>query len=175
MRDGIKIPAVDFYMRVQDQNGKYKWVQKNSHELFKKRILLFSVPGAFTPTCTDFQLPDYEYNYDTIRNLDIDEIYCISVNDAFVMNSWAKQIGVRHVQMIPDGNGDFTRQMGMLVDKSDVGLGQRSWRYSAVIKDGVVEKWFEEPGRCDRSRNDPYINCTVNELLKYLSHLKINS
>ena len=102
-----------------------------------KRVVLFSLPGAFTPTCSTYQLPGFEENYDKIRNQNIDEVYCISVNDAFVMNAWAKSQQVENVKVIPDGSGNFTRYMGMLIGKNHLGFGMRSWRYMCVINDGV--------------------------------------
>ena len=113
-----------------------QFVYKTSKELFGgKRVVIFSLPGAFTPTCSSQQLPGYERLYDEFRAQGIDEIYCVSVNDAFVMNAWAEQLGIKKVKMLPDGNGDFTRLMGMLVSKSAIGFGQRSHRYAAVLTD----------------------------------------
>ena len=118
---------------------------------------MFSLPGAFTPTCSGQQLPSYDEMYDKFKDKGIDDVYCISVNDAFVMNAWARDLGIKNIKMIPDGCGTFTRSMGMLVNKPKQGFGMRSWRYSALINDGVVEKFNEEPGINNfSSDDDPY-------------------
>ena len=151
------------------KNGK--WVDINTNEIFKgKKVILFSLPGAFTPMCFEKQLPDFEKNYDKLLSLGINEIYCISVNDAFVMNAWADQQKLTKVKVLPDGNADFTRQMGMLVEKKHVGFGQRSWRYCAIINDGIVEKWWQEDGmNNDGSDPDPYEQTTPENCIEYLS------
>lgn len=170
---GKKLPKVTFHTRVRDESvggsNPYRWQTMTTDDYFKgKRVILFSLPGAFTPTCSTFQLPDFDKLYDEFKALGIDAIYCLSVNDAFVMNAWGKNLGVKHVQLIPDGSGEFTRKMGMLVDKSNVGFGMRSWRYGAVINDGVVEKWFEEEGFADLSDQDPYGESSPQNILKVL-------
>ena len=115
-----------------------KWLDVNTDEIFKgKKVILFSLPGAFTPVCSEKQLPGFEENYDKLLGLGINEVYCISVNDGFVMNAWADQQNLRKVKVLPDGNADFTRSMGMLVDKKHVGFGQRSWRYCTIINDEI--------------------------------------
>ena len=145
-----------------------QFVYKTSKELFGgKRVVIFSLPGAFTPTCSSQQLPGYERLYDEFRAQGIDEIYCVSVNDAFVMNAWAEQLGIKKVKMLPDGNGDFTRLMGMLVSKSAIGFGQRSHRYAAVLTDMVREKLFDEPGREDNFAGDPYGESSPEKVLEY--------
>ena len=149
-----------------------QFVYKTSKELFGgKRVVIFSLPGAFTPTCSSQQLPGYERLYDEFRALGIDEIYCVSVNDAFVMNAWAQQLGIQKVKMLPDGNGDFTRLMGMLVSKSSIGFGDRSHRYAAVLTDMVREKLFTEPGREDNFAGDPYGESSPENVLQYLRSL----
>lgn len=158
---GRRVPNVTFHTRVRDESiegpNPFRWEDKTSDDYFKgKRVVVFSLPGAFTPTCSTYQLPDFEKLYDDFRAKGIDEIYCISVNDAFVMNAWGKSQGVDKVKLIPDGSGEFTRKMGMLVAKDNLGFGMRSWRYGAVINDGVVEKWFEEEGYSDNCGDDPY-------------------
>ncbi|MBO6781998.1 MAG: peroxiredoxin [Alphaproteobacteria bacterium] len=158
---GKKTPNVTLKTRVRDESvggdNPYRWEMVETDDLFDgKRVILFSLPGAFTPTCSTYQLPDFEKMYDDFKKNGIDEIYCIAVNDAFVMNAWAKQQGLKNVKVIPDGSGEFTRKMGMLVAKDNLGFGMRSWRYAAVIDDGVVEKWFEEPGYSDNCETDPY-------------------
>ena len=134
------------------------WKDVTTDELFKgKRILMFSLPGAFTPTCSGEELPSYDRHYNKFIENGIDDVYCISVNDAFVMNAWARDLGIKHVKMIPDGCGTFTSNMGMLVAKPAQGFGMRSWRYAAIINNGEVEKMFEEPGFNNFSDDDdPY-------------------
>jgi len=171
MIEGFVIPKVTFRTRVFDESTmEYMWQDKTTDDYFKgKRTVLFSLPGAFTPTCSTYQLPGFEENYDKIRNQDIDEVYCISVNDAFVMNAWSKDQNIQHVKMIPDGSGNFTRYMGMLIGKNHLGFGMRSWRYMAVIINGVIEKWWQEPGiNNDGSDDDPYIETTPENCLGYL-------
>jgi peroxiredoxin len=165
-----------FKMRVRDESiggpNPYRWEDVTSDMLLKgKRVVLFSLPGAFTPTCSTYQLPGFEENYDKIRNADIDEVYCISVNDAFVMNAWAKQQKIQNVKVIPDGSGNFTRFMGMLIGKNHLGFGLRSWRYMCVIKDGVVEKWWQEHGiNNNGDDDDPYDQTTPENCCAYLEH-----
>ena len=131
-------------------------------------MALFAVPGAFTPTCSTYQLPGFEEKYDEFKALGIDEIYCISVNDAFVMNEWARQLGIKKVKMLADGNGDFTRLMGMLVSKSSIGFGLRSHRYAAVLTDMLRDALFTEPGRYDNATGDPYGESSPENVMKYL-------
>ena len=174
MIEGFKLPQVTFKTRVRDESisgpNPYRWEDKTTDDYFKgKRVVLFSLPGAFTPTCSTYQLPGFEENYDRIRNNDIDEVYCMSVNDAFVMNAWAKQQDIKNVKVIPDGSGNFTRFMGMLTGKNHLGFGMRSWRYMAIIKDGVIEKWWQEPGiNNEGSDDDPYIESTPENCIDYL-------
>jgi len=160
----FRIPIVDFIFR---EDGEF--VIRNSVELFAgKRVVLFSLPGAFTPTCSAYQLPGFEEKYQMIRSNSVDEIYCISVNDAFVMNAWAKDQNIEKVKLIPDGNAYFTRAMGQLVSKSNIGFGERSWRYAAVIDDGVIEKLFIEKMKMDNASGDPYEETTPDNVLDYL-------
>ena len=174
MIEGFKIPCVTFKTRVRDESiggpNPYRWEDVTSDSLLKgKRVVLFSLPGAFTPTCSTYQLPGFEENYDKIRNQNVDEVYCISVNDAFVMNAWAKHQNIQNVKVIPDGSGNFTRYMGMLIGKNHLGFGLRSWRYMAVINDGVVEKWWQEPGiNNDGEDDDPYVETTPDNCVGYL-------
>ena len=178
MFNGFKIPKVTFRVREGDvvlEEGcsfdEGKWVEKTTDDYFKnKRVVLFSLPGAFTPTCTSTQLPSFEANYDIIRSKGIDEVYCCSVNDTFVMNAWAEVLKIKNVKVIPDGSGNFTRFMGMLIGKNHLGFGNRSWRYMAVINNGVVEKWWQEPGiNNDGSDTDPYEQTTPENMLGYLN------
>ena len=147
------------------------WVDKTTDELFKgKRIVMFSLPGAFTPTCSSQQLPGFESMYEDIKSKGIDEIYCVSVNDSFVMNAWANHMKIKNVKMIPDGSGNFTRFMGMLVGKNHLGFGNRSWRYMAIINDGTIERWWQEPGINNEGLDDdPYVESTPDNVIKYLN------
>jgi len=170
---GRKVPDVTFKTRVRDESiegpNPFRWQDKTSSDYFSnKRVILFSLPGAFTPTCSTFQLPDFEKLFDDFKAEGIDEIYCVSVNDAFVMNAWGKSQNLENVKLIPDGSGEFTRKMGMLVAKDNVGFGYRSWRYGAVINNGVVEKWFEEEGFCDNGTTDPYGVSSPQNILQEL-------
>ncbi len=177
MIKGMKIPKVTFRTRVGDQvetDGGCaiggQWLNKTTDDYFKgKRVVLFSLPGAFTPTCSSQQLPGFEENYETIKKFSVDEVYCVSVNDSYVMNAWADHMGIKNVKMIPDGSGNLTRFMGMLIGKNHLGFGMRSWRYMAVINDGVVEKWFQEPGiNNEGTDDDPYVESTPEKMLDYL-------
>lgn len=173
MRVGISVPNVVFQTRIRDETiegpNPYRWKPVMTADFFSnKRVLVFSLPGAFTPTCSTFQVPGFEENYQKIKNLGIDEVYCISVNDSFVMNKWAKDQKLSNIKMIPDGNGEFTRQMGMLVEKFNLGFGLRSWRYAMIVDNGVVEQWFEEPGRRDNADDDPYGITSPENVLAYL-------
>ena len=129
------IPNVKFFLK-----GDGGPLIKTSRDIFdNKRVVLFSLPGAFTPICSTKMLPAYEDNYMEFRELGIDEVYCIAVNDCFVMEAWKEDLIIQNVKMLPDGNGDFTKGMGMLVAKTNLGYGNRSWRYAAVINGGEIE------------------------------------
>ncbi len=167
---GRKLPEATFKTRVRNEAvggpNPYRWENAATDDYFKgKRVVLFSLPGAFTPTCSTYQLPGFEKLHGAFKEKGIDEIYCISVNDAFVMNAWGKQQGLKNVKLIPDGTGEFTRKMGMLVSKDNLGFGMRSWRYAAIVEDGVVEAWFEEPGFADNCETDPYGESSPQNLL----------
>ena len=163
------VPNIVFKTRVKDEEGKFGWVDVTSMEYFgDKRVILFSLPGAYTPTCSTYQLPDFEKLAPEFKKIGIDDIYCMSVNDSFVMNAWAKSQNLQNVKVIPDGGGEFTRQMGMLVRKDPEGFGYRSWRYAMVINDGVVEKIWEEPGKQDDCPTDPYDNTKPQDILNEL-------
>jgi thioredoxin-dependent peroxiredoxin len=165
---------VVFKTRVRDETipgpNPHRWEDRTSADLFRgKRVVVFSLPGAFTPTCTNRQCPAYDLMYDQFRTHGIDEVYCISVNDAFVMHQWARSLGLQNVKLIPDGNGQFTRRMGMLINKEHLGFGYRSWRYAMVVDDGVVENWFEEPGINDTGGDDdPYGETDPEQVLRCL-------
>ena len=174
MKSGHTLPQVTFHTRVRDDaiggDNPFRWEDKTTADYFSgKRVVLFALPGAFTPTCSTYQLPGFEENFATFQDLGIDEIYCLSVNDAFVMNQWAKAQAIQNIKVIPDGAGEFTRRMGMLVRKDNLGFGLRSWRYAAVIDNGVVEAWFEEPGLADNHGEDPYGNSSPETVLGYLT------
>ena len=152
----MKIPNITFKTRVGDlaENGECtfengKWVDITTTTLFQnKKVILFSLPGAFTPTCTSQQLPGFETHCKSFKiSHNIDEVYCVSVNDSYVMNAWAHASNIQNVKMIPDGNGELTKALDMLVTKEAIGFGYRSWRYAAVINDCEIEKMFVEPGR----------------------------
>ena len=147
------------------------WKDVTTDDLFKgKRIVMFSLPGAFTPTCSSEELPSYDRMYNEFKDIGIDDVYCVSVNDAFVMNAWARDLEIQNVKMIPDGCGTFTSNMGMLVAKPAQGFGMRSWRYAAVVNDGVVEKMFEEPGFNNFSDDDdPYVISKPEIVKNYLN------
>jgi peroxiredoxin len=163
-KEGYQVPQVEFVFR---EGGNF--VNRTTAELFNdKRVVIFSLPGAFTPTCSAYQLPGFEEKYEEFTALGIDAIYCVSVNDGFVMNAWGKALGVEKVKLIPDGNAYFTRSMGMLVNKSNLGFGDRSWRYAAVVDNGVIEKLFLEDGQRDNADTDPYEATTPEAVFEYV-------
>lgn len=158
---GELVPQVVFKTRVRDESiggdNPYKWQDVTTDDLFAgKRVVLFSLPGAFTPTCSTYQLPGFEALYEQFKEKGVDEIYCMSVNDTFVMNAWAKDQNLKNVKVIPDGNGEFVEGLGMLVEKNNLGFGKRSWRFAALVSDRVITNWFEEPGHIDNADDDPY-------------------
>jgi peroxiredoxin len=171
---GREVPNVTLKTRVRDETvdgpNPFRWQDVATGDLFKgKRTVIFGLPGAYTPTCSSKQLPGFEAGYDEMKSLGMDELYCVSVNDAFVMYNWGKAQGLEKVKLLPDGSGDFTRRIGMLINKSHLGFGQRSWRYAAVIDDGKVAAWFEEPGiNDDGSDADPYEQSTPENILAWL-------
>jgi peroxiredoxin len=161
---GRKVPDVEFVFR---EGGEF--VRRTSKDLFdNKRVVIFSLPGAFTPTCSAYQLPGFEQHYDEIADYGIDGIYCVAVNDAFVMEAWADNQEIEKVMLVPDGNGTFTRLLGMEVTKMNLGFGFRSWRYAAIVNNGVIEAWFEEPGRQDEATEDPYDETSPEMVINYL-------
>ena len=166
---GKFLPDVTFKVR---EDGD--WSDYTTEDYFRGgRSVLFSLPGAFTPTCSSQQLPGFEKEYNQIKLLAVDEVYCVSVNDSYVMNAWGNHMGIEQVKMIPDGSGNFTRFMGMLIGKNHLGFGMRSWRYMAVIDDGVVEKWLQEPGINNEGLDDdPYVESTPKNVVDYLRSCK---
>ena len=171
------IPRVIFKARVRDENIKggnpYRWQDISTDDYFKgKKVILFSLPGAFTPTCSTYQLPEFEKLYKKFRVKGIDEIYCLSVNDSFVMNAWANNQKLKYVKVIPDGSGKFTRLMGMLVKKDNIGLGMRSWRYAAFVDNCIIKKMWVEKGMDDNTVGDIYGESSPENLLKYFENNK---
>ena len=172
MRKGDRLPDVTFKTRVRDESiegpNPFRWEDKTTADYFDgKRVILFSLPGAFTPTCSTYQLPDYEKMFPEFQQLGIDAIYCMSVNDAFVMNAWADNQELRNVQVIPDGSGKFTKEVGMLVTKDNLGFGERSWRYAAIIDNGVIEMAFPEASLRDEADDDPYEISSPQNIIQY--------
>lgn len=168
-----QVPSVVFKTRVRDESvegpNPFRWQDVSTSDIFAgKKVIVFSLPGAFTPTCSSNHLPRYEELYEEFQSLGVDAIYCLSVNDAFVMFQWSKHIGADKVKMLPDGNGEFTRKMGMLVDKSNVGFGYRSWRYSMLVNDGAIEKAFVEPQFGDNCPADPFEVSDADTMLAYM-------
>lgn len=174
IRVGSIVPAVVFKTRVRDESiggpNPYRWQDVNSYDYFGgKRVIVFSLPGAFTPTCSTMQLPGFEAMYDKFKQEHgIDEIYCVSVNDSFTMNAWAKSQNINNVKVIPDGNCDFTCKMRMSVEKRNLGFGDRSWRYAMIVNNGVIEAWFEEPGFSNDCETDPYGETSPENIKKWL-------
>ena len=156
-----RVPEVTFHTRVRDESiegpNPYRWQDVTTADYFAgKRVVVFSLPGAFTPTCSTYQLPGYDSKFEEFQALGIDEVYCLSVNDSFVMNAWFKSQNIQNVKPIPDGSGEFTHAMGMSVNKANLGFGFRSWRYAMVVNDGEIEQLFEEPGKVGNCPVDPY-------------------
>ena len=158
---GKQVPQVTWPTRLGDE-----WVNVSTDDVFKgKTVVVFSLPGAFTPTCSSTHLPRYNELASVFKQNGVDEIVCISVNDTFVMNSWLADQEAQNIRVIPDGNGQFTDGMGMLVDKSDIGFGKRSWRYSMLVKDGVIEKMFIEPNK----PGDPFEVSDADTMLNFIN------
>ena len=159
--EGSAIPQIEFSQIVNEQ-----WEKVNTTDLFKgQNVIVFSLPGAFTPTCSSSHLPRYNELAAVFAKSGIDRIICVSVNDTFVMNAWSADQNAEHIQFIPDGNGDFTDAMGMLVNKSDIGFGKRSWRYSMLVRDGQIDKMFIEPNL----PGDPFEVSDADTMLEYIN------
>ena len=168
------VPDVTFHTRVRNDAlggaNPFEWKDVTTADIFRgKRIVFFAVPGAFTPACSDSHLPGYERLYNEFRKLGVDQVVCLAVNDAFVMFQWAKSRNIERVFMLPDGNGDFTRLMGMLVERRTTGMGLRSWRYSMFVDDGVIKAMFVEPGVRD---NPPGVGVQASDAETILAWLK---
>jgi peroxiredoxin len=170
----MTVPMVQFNKRaIPEGRPDYDWVQETSEDIFAgKRVVVFSLPGAFTPTCSSTHLPGYEAKYDEIIEQDVDGVYCLSVNDSFVMNAWFDSLAIEKVKPIADGNGDFTRHMGMLVKKEAVNFGFRSQRYSMVVDNGLIEMIFVEQGKEDNHADDPFDVSDVDSMLTYLTSIR---
>lgn len=170
----MKLQDVLFYMRERDESiegsNPYKWVYKHTKDLFAdKKVVIFGLPGAFTPTCSNSQLPEYEQRHQEFKDLGIDEVWCTSVNDAFVMHQWGQSQKLVHTKLLPDGNGDFAKSLGMLVDKRNLGFGHRSWRYSMLVDNMEVKAVFKEPDLMDNCPYDPFF---VSDADQMIAHLK---
>ena len=160
-REGERVPNVTFRTRDDSQ-----WQDITTDELFAgKTVIVFSLPGAFTPTCSSTHVPGYNELAGVFKQNGVDDIICMSVNDAFVMNEWKKTQKAENITFIPDGNGEFTEKMGMLVDKENLGFGKRSWRYSMLVTDGVIKKMFIEP----EVEGDPFEVSDAETMLKYIN------
>jgi len=160
-REGQTVPQVVFRTR-----RNHEWVDVTTDEVFKgKTVVVFALPGAFTPTCSSTHVPRYNQLAPALQRHGVDEIVCVSVNDAFVMNEWRAEQKAENLTFLPDGNGDFTRGMGMLVPKEDLGFGDRSWRYSMLVKDGVIEKMFIEPDE----PGDPFEVSDADTMLAHIA------
>jgi peroxiredoxin len=169
-----QIPDVTLKTRVRDESvggdNPFRWQDlKVRDEFTGKRVVVFSLPGAFTPTCSNEQCPNFERLADDFKALGIDGVYCIAVNDAFVMYQWSKNLGLQKIRLLPDGSGNFTRHMGMLINKDHLGFGMRSWRYAMVVDDNTITHWFEEPGINDvGADSDPYGETAPEHILAVL-------
>lgn len=160
-QEGQKVPSTVFHTRQGDQ-----WVDISTDELFaNKTVIVFSLPGAFTPTCSSSHLPRYNELTPIFKKYGVDSVLCVSVNDTFVMNAWKSEQHAENITFIPDGNGEFTKGMDMLVEKADLGFGPRSWRYSMLVRNGVIEKMFVEPNK----PGDPFEVSDADTMLKYLA------
>ena len=171
------VPSVSFQTRVYNEPSQqdrfmveeYEWFEVNTWDLFAgERILMFALPGAFTPTCSTYQLPSFEQLAEQFYDEGIARILCVTVNDAFVCNAWAKSNNLEHVEVIPDGSGKFTEAMNMMVDKDNLGFGRRSWRYACIVDNGTIEDWFIEEGREDNCKHDPYMYTNPEYILQQI-------
>ena len=160
-----RMPKATFVNRVM---GNFQKI--STEEIFpNKKVVLFGLPGAFTPTCSTKQLPAYDEAYDRFKGLGIDEVYCVSMNDGFVMNAWGEQLGIKNVKLLADGNGDFTQSLGMSVNKRHLGFGPRSWRYSIYVINSIVDQAFIEPGFNQTGEdNDPYTCTDPETIINYI-------
>lgn len=170
---GKKVPNVTFKTRVRDESvggeNPFAWKDLTSNDIFaNKKVVVFALPGAFTPTCSSTHAPGYENKIEEFKALGIDSVICLSVNDAFVMYQWSVKLGLKDVFMLPDGNGDFSREMGALVTKKNLGFGERSWRYSMLVDNGEIKNIFSEEGQMDEAETDPFLVSDADTMLNYL-------
>jgi peroxiredoxin len=170
-----RIPNVLHQLRVRDESiggdNPFRWEEKTTHEIVGRgKNIIFSLPGAFTPTCSTFQLPDFEKLFAEFQEHGVENIFCLSVNDAFVMNAWAKDQGLNHVQVIPDGSNLFTSAMGMDVKKDNLGFGYRSWRYAVIVENYEITKSFIERGFSNNAAGDPYEVSSPQNILAFLKN-----
>jgi len=168
-----RVPDTVFHTRVREDSvegpNPYRWQDVASGDIFGgRRVVVYAVPGAFTSACSDEHLPGYERAHEAFAALGVDEVCCVAVNDAFTLFQWAKSRDVRHVRMLPDGNGDFTRGMGMLVRRERHGMGMRSWRYSMLAEDGAITRLFAEPGLRDEPDGVPLSVSDADTMLNFL-------
>jgi thioredoxin-dependent peroxiredoxin len=177
--EGQKVPKV--ILKINKFDGKIlpgicpiiDWEDIKTDEFFKgKKVVLFALPGAYTPTCSSKQLPGYEKSFSEFKKLGVDLVICLAVNDPFVMKAWADVEKIKNVMMLPDGNGDFSRKLGTLVKKNNLGFGERSWRYSMYVIDGKIQKIFLEEGITDNFQADPYLVSDEKTMLEYLKSSK---
>ena len=158
---GNTVPDVKFKIR-----EGHKWVEKTTDDFFKgKKVVVFALPGAYTPTCSSTHLPRYNELYDAFKKEGVDDVICLSVNDTFVMNEWKRVQDADNITMLPDGNAEFTEKLGFLTGKEDLGFGKRSWRYSMLVDDGKIEKMFIE----EEVPGDPFDKSNAETMLKYLN------
>lgn len=177
LKQGDHVPKVTFKTRVRDEavggSNPYRWQDLTTDDIFAgKKIVLFALPGAFTPTCSTRHAPGYDATYNDFMDLGVDEVICLSVNDAFVMFKWHKDVNTENIFMLPDGNGDFTEKMGMMVKKTNLGFGNRSWRYSMLVEDGLIKKMFVEAGKMDNCPDDPFEVSDAQTMINYLKEQK---
>ena len=181
IKEGDEIPDVILKCRTRSEHGNFIWKDIYVRELFSgKKILLIGIPGAFTPTCTDWHIPQYEKSYPSFKSLGIDDIFCISVNDAFVMYNWGLSLGLpedptpnslnfKNVKLLPDGTGEFTRKMGLGCEwTTNRGFGMRSWRYAAIIENGIVKNMFIERPFIQNSEDDPFELSKASNIIDFL-------
>ncbi len=170
---GTKVPNVTFKTRVRNDTlggeNPFEWKDITTSEIFdNKKVVVFSLPGAFTPTCSTTHAPGYDARFEEFKALGVDTVICVSVNDAFVMFQWAKNLGLKNVFMLPDGNGEFTKAMGALVAKNNLGFGDRSWRYSMFVDNAEIKNVFIEAGFGDLCETDPFEVSDADTMLAYL-------
>lgn len=173
--EGTTVPNVVFKTRVRDESlggeNPFKWKDLSAGEIFSnKKIVLFALPGAFTPTCSSAHLPGYEKSFEEFKKFGVDQVICLSVNDAFVMYQWGKNLDVKNVFLLPDGNAEFTKAVGMLVKKENLGFGERSWRYSMYVENGEIKKVFSEPGMSHNCPTDPFEVSDAETMLNFLKN-----